>query len=77
MQGELVLLALNPLSSDEQLLLPADLAWRPVLDTSHVSGQPGQSINTTDQGITSMVPAQSLCVYLAATTRGIATETSA
>ena len=76
MQSELVLLALNPQSTEEQLTLPSDLEWRSVLDTSHVSGQPGQSINVSSDGISTPVPAQSLCVFLASNARGTATDTS-
>ncbi len=76
-QSELVLLALNPLSAEEQLTLPSGLAWRPVLDTSHVSGQPGQLISNSNDGISTSIPAQSLCVFLASNTRGTSTESSA
>ena len=73
---ELLVLALNPLPNDEQLLLPAGHDWRAVLDTSHPSGQPVQPISVSTDGATTQVPAQSLCVFLVATSRGAVTEAS-
>jgi len=74
MPTELAVLALNPLFVTEQLALPAGFDWQGVLDTSHVSGQPSQPIKKMNGGVTTEIPPQSLCVFMAANGHAAVTE---
>ena len=74
---ELVVLALNPLPTDETLTLPESYEWRAVLDTACESGAPGQQVLSSNNAPTALVAAQSLSVFLATNGRNLATETSA